>query len=167
VYEGPAAEFISEVAVNPVNTLLALKTNNALGYEVPILLVDPQTGLVERVLIEGVEGAFDGLDFSSDGERLLYSRDVSGLEGEGYRRLDNRIFEYDLPTDAITELDTNKPVGQNDLDPKYAPNDGYVIYTRTSNDGVSEKTIQRTQVTLDETVITETLFTDAYMPSWE
>lgn len=167
IFTAPAGEFISEVAVNPVNGLLALKTNDNQGYNVRILLVDPATGVIQRVLFEGIGGAFDGLDFSADGNRLLFSRDVSGLESNQYRRLDNRIFEFNFTTDQTEEILTDKPVGDNDLDPKYAPNDGFVIYVRTSNDGISERVIQRTQFTQDLTVVTERLFSGAYMPYWE
>ena len=167
VYETPSGEFISEVAVNPVSGLLALKTNDVEGYNVRIRIVNPETGVGEQVLIEGVAGAFDGLDFSLDGNRLLYSRDVSGVENEEYRRLDNRIFQYDFLTGESKELDTEKPTGQNDLDPKYAPNDGYVIYVRTSNDDISERIVQRTQIRDDDSVFSEILFTGAFMPYWE
>jgi Tol biopolymer transport system component len=89
------------------------------------------------------------------------------VENASYRRLDNRIFEYDLNSGETVEISTEKPVGQNDLDPKYSPDDGFVIYTRTSNDGISERVIQRTQVTLNNAVVNELLFTDAFMPFWE
>ncbi len=167
VFEAAAGEFVSEVAVNPVTGLLALKTNDASGYNVRIIIVNPDTGLVEEVIVQGIPGAFDGLDFSQDGNRLLFSRDISGAENASYRRLDNRIFEYDLDSGETEEINTEKPVGLNDLDPKYAPNDGFVIYTRTSNDGISERVIQRTQLTPNDAVINELLFTDASMPFWE
>ncbi len=167
VFEAPVGEFVSEIAVNPVSGLLAVKTNDASGYNVRIIIVNPGTGLVEEVIVQGAAGAFDGLDFSQDGNHLLYSRDVSGVENADYRRLDNRLFEYDFTTALSTEIDTGKPVGLNDLDPKYAPNDGYVIYTRTSNDGISERVIQRTQATQNASVLNELLFTDAFMPFWE
>jgi hypothetical protein len=89
------------------------------------------------------------------------------VENSEYRRLDNRIFEYNLTTQQTVEINTSKPIGQNDLDPKYAPNDGFVIYTRTSNDGISQKVIQRTERRLDDSVVSQILFTEAFMPNWE
>ena len=137
VYQLPETVFISEVAVNPSNDLIVIKTNNAEGYNARITVVDIATGTEQEVVVEGEPGALGGLDFSIDGAKVLYTRDVSGAENTAYRQLDSRIFEYDLPTDTATEIETDKSPGTNDLDAKYSPDDGSVIFVNTSNDGVS------------------------------
>ena len=59
---------------------------------------------------------------------------------------------------------SEKPYGTNDLDPRFSPNNAEVIFTNTSNDGISVKNIMK--VTLQD--ITRTaLFPDAEMPDWE
>lgn len=166
VYEAPANEFITELAVNPSNGNLALKTNNAQGYGAKIYTIT-SGGMVQQTVADGMSGALGGLDFSVDGKKLLFTRDVSGAENAQYRQLDSRIFEYDLAADTTTEFVTEKPIGQNDLDPKYAPDGGYIIYTRTSNDGVSQRVVQRTQIRTDDSVVTDVLFTNASMANWE
>ena len=168
VYQAADTVLISEVAVNPTNDLVALKTNNSSGYSARILVADLVSG-TEQVVIENQPGALGGLDFSIDGNRVLYTRDSTGIENVEYRQLDSRIYEYDLSALTTTEVDTRIVPGTNDLDPKYSPDDGSIIFVRTSNDGISERSIYRTlpddQSTGEAQI--ELLFIDAFMPNWE
>ncbi|AYN66892.1 hypothetical protein D1013_05640 [Euzebyella marina] len=168
VYETGINEFISEVASNPANNLLAIKSNNAMGYEVKIQTINPSNAALVATIVEGELGAYGGLDYSIDGTKILYTHDVSSVENSQYRQLDSRIFEYNIANDTTTEIDTEKPSGFNNLDAKYAPNEGHVIYVYTSNDGFSEKRIYRKQIGVsEEDVEAELLFVDAFMPNWE
>lgn len=167
VYEAAEGEFITEVATNPVNEQIVIKINNSQGYDAQLRIVNPDTGLGTQTIISGVTGAFGGLDYSLDGNKILYTRDVSGTENAQYRQLDSRIFEYDLTSNTSTEIDTQKPTGFNNLDAKYSPNGGFVIFTFTSNDGISEKRIVRKQLDVIDISENELLFNDAFMPNWE
>ncbi len=167
VYEALDGEFITEVATNPVNDQIAIKINDSRGYSSQIRIVNPDTPLGTQTIISGVTGAFGGLDYSLDGNRILYTRDVSGTENDQYRQLDSRIFEYDLTTNTSTEINTQKPTGFNNLDAKYSPNGGFVVFTLTSNDGISEKRIFRKQLDVVEILQNELIFTNAFMPNWE
>ncbi|MFC4096458.1 carboxypeptidase regulatory-like domain-containing protein [Euzebyella saccharophila] len=167
IYEAPAGEFISEVASNPTNNLLAIKTNDTNGYNVKIQLINPANGTLVSTIVEGTMGAFGGLDYSIDGTKILYTQDASGAENSQYRQLDSRIFEYDTVSDSTVEIDTDKPTGFNNLDAKYAPNEGAIIYTYTSNDGISEKQIYRKVLDAVEDDDQELIFTNASMPNWE
>jgi len=165
VYEAPTSVFISEIAVNPTDELIVIKTNSADGYNARIAVVDPTTDTEVEVVIEGLTGALGGLDYSIDGTKILYTRDISGIQNEEYRQLDSRIFEYNLITKIVTEKLTGKPTGTNDLDPKYSPDEGSIIYMNTSNDGISEKRIYRT--IFDTLANREALFINGSMPNWE
>ncbi len=168
VYQAPDTVLISEVAVNPTNELVAIKTNKTSGYGARIVVVDLVSG-VEEVVIENQPGALGGLDFSIDGNLVLYTRDVSGIENVEYRQLDSRIFEYNLTTDVASEIVTNKAPGTNDFDSKYSPDDGTIIFVNTSNDGISERNIYRKTGNDEITgeAQNEILFTNAFMPNWE
>ncbi len=166
VYEAPVATFISEVATNPTNNLVAIKTNDANGYNARIVIVDVSNGTEVEVVIEGISGALGGLDYSIDGNRILYTRDISGNENAVYRILDSRIYEYDITTNVTTEIFTGKEAGTNDLDAKYSPDDGSIIFMNTSNDDRSEQHIYKT-VNDDINVSRRLLFTNAFMPNWE
>lgn len=164
VYQTGSA-FISEVAVNPVNNLVAIKTNDVNGYNARVVVVNVATDTEEEVVITGQAGALGGLDFSADGTKVLFTRDMSEVQNTGYRQLDSRVFEYNLTSNTTTEIDTDKEAGTNDLDAKYSPDDGSIIFVNTSNDGISERKIYRT---LNDNINKkEALFTNAFMPSWE
>ncbi len=164
-YEVANGTFISEVAVNAANNLVAIKTNNANGYNARIVVVDLSTGIEQNIVIEGQTGALGGLDFSIDGTKVLYTRDVSGAENTEYRQLDSRIFEYNISSGIATEINTNKAAGTNNTDAKYSPDEGSIIFTNSSNDGISEKKIYRTNSSESNGRLL--LFTNAFMPNWE
>ena len=88
-----------------------------------------------------------------------------GFEGPEYRQLDSRIFVYTIASDSTVEIDTAKPPGTNDLDAKFSPNEGAVIYVNTSNDGISPRNIYQT--VLNDQNLRELLFTESFMPDWE
>jgi hypothetical protein len=41
--------------------------------------------------LSGIDGALGGLNFSVTGQRIIFTRDVSGYENANYRQLDTRI----------------------------------------------------------------------------
>ncbi|MGI9550326.1 MAG: carboxypeptidase regulatory-like domain-containing protein [Aurantibacter sp.] len=166
VYSVASTSLISEIAVNPVNDLVVIKTNDVNGYNAKIAIVNVTTDTEVEVVISGQQGGLGGIDYSADGGKVLYTRDMSGVQNTGYRQLDSRIFEYDLTSNMSTEIDTDKEAGTNDLDAKYSPDNGSIIFVNTSNDGISERRIYRTRDNsgFDKK---EALFTNAFMPNWE
>lgn len=165
LYETAPGTFITEVDTNEINNLLAIKTNDANGYNARIVIINPTTGVEVHVIIENELGALGGIDFSIDASKVLYTRDVSGFESSNYRQLDTRMFIYDIINTTTTEIDAAKANGTNDLDAKFSPNEGAIIYVNTSNDGTSIRNIY--QVLLSNQNNRELLFTDAFMPDWE
>jgi len=165
VFEAPSGVFITEVDANETNGLVAIKTNDASGYNARISVINPNTGIESQIVIEGVNGALGGIDYSIDASKVLYTRDMSGFEDPDYRILDSRIFEFEIATTTTTEVDTQKPVGTNNLDAKYSPDEGAIIYVNTSNDGISPRSILK--FVFGGTVENEVLFTEAFMPDWE
>lgn len=164
-YEVAAGTFISEIAVSPATSLVTIKTNDSNGYNARIVLVDVNTDVEQNVIVSGGGGALGGLDFSLDGSKILFTRDISGAENTAYRQLDTRIFEHMISSGINAEIDTEKVSGTNDLDPKYSPDEGSIIFVNTSNDGVSESSIYRTY---DNNVARkQLLFTNATMANWE
>jgi hypothetical protein len=116
-------------------------------------------------VITPVAGAVGGLNFSVSGQKLLFTRDISGFENANYRQLDTRIFEHIFFTGITSELLTQKPPGTVDLDVRYSPNEAEVIFVNTSNDFVSPRYIQKYEIgTIGSR---ETLFSGSTMPDWE
>lgn len=165
LYSTPDGSFISECDWSYDGSKIALKTNDPNGYNVKIYVIDMMGNTVKTVL-ENVAGAAGGLNFSVDGNLLLYTHDISGHQEDNYRQLNTHIFIYNMLTDTHTDISaaSDKPDGSNDLDPRFSPNNADVIFTNTSNDGISVKNILK--IILQDNSRT-TLFPDAEMPDWE
>ena len=65
----------------------------------------------------------------------------------------------------IDVSDEEKESGTNDLDPRFSPNEANIIFVNTSNDGISQKNITKTNLSGNLQRII--LFQDAAMPDWE
>lgn len=164
IYQTLDGSFISECDWTTDESVIALKVNNLEGYGVSIFTID-MSGTILTTVLSGVNGAAGGLNFSVDNSKLLYTHDISGYENLDGRQLDTHIFMYDFGTTLVEDLSASKPIGFLDLDPRFSPNEAEVIYTHTSNDGVSENTIQTLGVA--STGSRNELFTNAKMPDWE
>ena len=96
----------------------------------------------------------------------MFSRDVSDYQATNYRQLDTRMFIYNFIDDTFFDVSVaEKESGTNDLDPRFSPNEAYVIFVNTSNDGISQKNVTKTNFSGNINRIN--LFTDATMPDWE
>jgi len=171
IYTTPDGSMISECDWSYDGSKIALKTNDFSGYNVKIYIVD-MVGSVVKTILTGVAGAAGGLNFSVDGQLLLYTKDVSAYQdGSGnYRQLDSRIFIYNLATNATIDISTesDKPLGTNDLDPRFSPNNAQVIFMNTSNDNVSQKNVMTIDLSSSMTDLVRTaLFSNAEMPDYE
>jgi hypothetical protein len=164
VYQTPDGSLISEVAISNNSDLIVLKTNNLDGYDVKIYTIT-FAGNQTSTILENVDGAVGGLDISVDNQKILYSYDVSGFEDASYRRLDSRMFIYDRIELTTTDISDNRPNGTNDLEPIFSRNEAFVMFTNTSNDGISRNDIFTLEI---GTSTSRTLrHEDAFMPDWE
>ncbi|RPD98809.1 hypothetical protein EGM88_06370 [Aureibaculum marinum] len=165
IYQTTDGSFITEVDWSFDESFIALKTNDVNGYGVKIFTID-MNGNVLKNILSGEVGAAGGLNISVDGQQLLYTRDISGFENVSNRQLDSHIFIYNLSTDNVIDLsEDNKELGTNDLDVRFSPNEAYVIFVNTSNDGISQKDVYIQKITESgERVL---LFSNSLMPDWE
>jgi Tol biopolymer transport system component len=164
IFQTPTSKLISECDWSFDETKIAVKTNNLNGYNAEIYIIS-SSGVFLTQVITPVAGAVGGLNFSVSGQKLLFTRDISGFENANYRQLDTRIFEHIFFTGITSELLTQKPPGTVDLDVRYSPNEAEVIFVNTSNDFVSPRYIQKYEIgTIGSR---ETLFSGTTMPDWE
>lgn len=169
IYQAPTGRFITEVDVSEDDSLIALLTNNAQGYNASIYTIDRDGNMMDSV-ISGLPGALGGIDLSVDGNRLLYTRDVSGFENAEYRRLNSRLFIYDFRTNESTDISRQKQDGTNDLDPRFSPDEAEIIFVNTSNDGISRPDVYKVRIQQSgETQVNDRtlLYENSIMPDWE
>ena len=167
IYQTPNGKFISECDWSNDGAKIALKVNDASGYNAEIYIINT-TGTVVNTVISGNSGAVGGLNFSVNGQKLVFTRDVSGFENANYRQLDSRVFQHVLSTSITTEVALDKPLGTLDLDVRYSPNEAEFIFMNTSNDGLSAKNIIKSTTGTSSSGASRTvLFSNASMPDWE
>ncbi|SHM34330.1 carboxypeptidase regulatory-like domain-containing protein [Flavobacterium xanthum] len=167
IYQTPNGKFISECDWSNDGAKIALKVNDANGYNAEIYLINA-AGTVTNQIISGTSGAIGGLNFTVNSQKLIFTRDVSGYEDANYRQLDTRVFQYVFSTNLISEAGLEKPAGTLDLDVRYSPNEAELIVTNTSNDGISAKNIVKYTPSINNTGVSRViLFTNASMPDWE
>lgn len=171
VYTTPDGSMISECDWSYDGSKIALKTNDFNGYNTKVYIID-MTGNTLKTIVSGFAGASGGLNFSVDGKLLLFTRDISGYQdGSGnYRQLDSHIFIYNLLNDTVYDISeaSDKPMGTNDLDPRFSPNNAQVIFMNTSNDNISSKNVLTIDLNSSMTdLLRATLFTNGEMPDYE
>ena len=164
VFQTPNGKFISECDWSFDGNKIALKVNDSDGYSSEIYVINT-SGEVVNIILSGTTGAVGGLNFSATGQKLLFTRDVSGFEDINYRQLDTRIFVYNFDAGSSTELNVEKQSGTLDYDVRYSPNEAEVIFTNTSNDGYSPIKIMK--FTIDLPFSGKILFSGVSMPDWE
>ena len=165
IYQTTDGSLISEMAVSENSNLIVLKTNDLNGYNVSFIAIT-KDGAFLNTLISGLAGAAGGLDLTVNNQTIVYSYDISEFHSDDYRRLDSRIFTYNIVNgDPPIDISAEKPNGTNDLEPIFAPNEAFVIYTNTSNDGISRRDVYTLEIGVENT--RTSLYTDAFMPDWE
>ncbi|CAL2102032.1 conserved exported protein of unknown function [Tenacibaculum sp. 190130A14a] len=165
IYETTDGSLISECDWSEDGSTIALKTNDSNGYNGSIFTIDVN-GNVLNTVVSGVIGALGGLNLSASGNQLLYARDISDFQSANYRQLDTRVFIYNFTTMMNTPVSADqKTAGTNDLDPRFSPNEAEVIFMNTSNDGISQMNVVKTN--LAGNIQRVELFQNASMPDWE
>ncbi len=165
IYETIDGSLITECDWSSDGSKIAIKTNNSNGYNGSILVID-LSGNVLHTVISEVQAALGGVNFSVSGNELLFTRDVSNYQAPDYRQLDTRVFIYNFTEMTFIDVsDEEKESGTNDLDPRFSPNEANIIFVNTSNDGISQKNITKTNLSGNLQRII--LFQDAAMPDWE
>jgi len=166
IYKTTDGSFISEVSVSQFDdNLIALKTNNSDGYNVRVYTVRLSSGTEERVIFQNAMGAVKGIDLNANGTQLLYSKDTSGSQNNEYRQFANRIFIYDLNTGVERLFDNGAVSGSNDIQPRWSPSEGAIIFTRKPSNINSVPNVLVSP--LSEYTSDNILFTNAFMPDWE
>lgn len=169
IYTTADGSLITECDWSYDNSKIAIKTNNYNGYNTKIYIIDMLGNIIKNVF-SAPNGASGGLNFSVDGQKLLYTRDISGHEDANYRQLNSHIFIYDLVSNTVLDIsaNSNKPNGTNDMDARFSPNNSQIILMNTSNDNVSQRNV--VVIDLNNTgidFVRTTLFNNAEMPDYE
>lgn len=161
--ELPVGEEFVEVDWAPVTNKIAARTVGDQPYIGRILLYS-SSGTLEQTLVPDLPGNIGGPAFSVDGSAILFTHDLDALETPDGRQLNSHIFLKNIASGLETDLSINKPMGFNDLDPKFSPNGAQLIFVETSNAPNSPKNITLMN---SAGVGRLTMFTNAEMVDWK
>jgi Tol biopolymer transport system component len=153
---------ISDCVVSESDQRIAVVHSDSRGYDAYIVLLSGQGQILDTVF-HATKGRVGGLDISLDGRELLYTHDISGLISPEGRMLDSRIFIHDMETGLINDISNNKSRGRNDLDPKFSPTDGKIIFVNQDNNITGPGNVMIMDV---DGTNRELLFENGFMPDW-
>ncbi|MFI8379432.1 carboxypeptidase regulatory-like domain-containing protein [Leeuwenhoekiella sp. NPDC079379] len=166
IYTTADGSFISEVSTSDFDdNLIVIKTNNSAGYNVRVYTVRLSSGTEERVIFQNGTGAVKGIDLNANGTQLVYSKDTSGSQNDQYRQFASRIYIYNLNTGVERLLDNGPITGSNDIQPRWSPSEGEIIFVRKPSNINSEPKVLVSP--LNDFTSDNVLFTNAAMPDWE
>lgn len=159
--EAPDGQFFTECDWNGYTNQIVALTSGTNPYDNEIYLFDENGNAT--LLVENVLGTLGSPSFSIDGTHILFTYDISGFEDISGRQLNSHIFLLNLEDQTTIDLSINKVPGMNDLEPRFSPTGGQIIFTNTANDGISRKDIW----TMDLDGTTRTLvLEDGEMADW-
>lgn len=162
VAEAPAGRFFAGCDWTSQGNKIIARVTGSTVYDNELYTINPGTGVLTK-LVTGRPGKMGNPDFSTDGKRAVFTLDVSNFQNIEGRQLDSRVFLVDVATGISSDISTGKMNGNNDLDARFSPNGAKIIFTSTSNDGFSEKSLFTMDVTGENRV---EILKNAEMPYW-
>jgi TolB protein len=164
----PAERNFRDCSYSPDGSKIVALTVGSNIYDSEIYTMNSD-GSNMSLVIANSPGATASPSFSVDGQKILYTHDVSGYQDNSGRQLDAHIFEYNISTKDTVDLSTYKPDGTNDLNPRYSPNGAYVIFDNGSNTLNSQKDIW---ILSDKGIFTngtnrQKILSNGIMPDWK
>lgn len=164
VADAPEGQMFAEVDWTQIGNKIAVRTTGNNIYESDIFILDAAGNYLQQVYAD-IPGRETGPRFSLDGNRILYTHDITGYEAPDGRQLAAHIFEKSLTTNVAIDLSEESDIlaGTNDLDADYSPDGAFLIFVNTNNDGISQENILRMEAAGDDR---ELLFGGAVMPEW-
>ncbi|HEV7382455.1 MAG TPA: carboxypeptidase regulatory-like domain-containing protein [Dyadobacter sp.] len=162
VAEAPTGRFFAGCDWTAQGNKIIARVTGSTVYDNELYMVNPATGVLTK-LVTGRPGKMGNPDFSTDGKTALFTLDVSNFQNIEGRQLDSRIFTVDVATGISSDISIGKTRGNNDLDARFSPNGARIIFTNTSNDGFSEKSLFSMDLSGENRV---EILKNAEMPYW-
>jgi TolB protein len=164
--KAPEGFTFSEVDWTESGNRIVARVTGSNIYESNIFILDENGNYIKQVFTD-LPGRTGGLQFSIDGNFVLYTHDVASFENAAGRQLNSHVFIKNLQNNVTQDLSgidqKGKPAGTLDLDPRFSPDGSKVIFVNTNNDGISPRNI----MIMDRNGQNRTLlFEGAEMPDW-
>ena len=157
-----AGEFFSGCDWTSQGNQLVARVSGTDPYVNRLVLINPQTGIIRP--LPALVGRVSNPVFSVDGQQVLISRDLGTFVNEQGRQLNARLLLISLKDNTLTDISGSaKPIGTNDLDPRFAPNGARIIFTNADNTGLGAAAVVSMTLSGQDRRV---LFRPAEMPFW-
>jgi len=158
----PAGRHFRELDISPNGQKIIAITIGEASYTSEIYIMDIDgTNMTE--VIGDMAGTIEAPSFSIDGNSILFTRDISGHEAIDGRQLNSHVFRYDFDTQDTTDLSENKPLGTNDLYPRYSNTGDKIVFVNVRNDSSTPHEIWIMNI---DGTNREELVSSATLPYW-
>ena len=167
----PANRHFRECDWTSFGNKIVVQTVGVSIYDAEIYLLNADGSNLTQ-LIGNLPGRLDSPSFSIDGRRLMYTRDVDGFDNGTGRQLNAHIFTQNLDGSGLLDVSgagsgsatSGKPLGFNDVFPRYAPDGSKIIFVQVNN--VFQSVPDIFVMDLDGRSRTR-LFQNATLPDWK
>lgn len=155
IAQAPIGRFYAGVDWTEQENKIVVRTTTTSVYQNEISIIYPDLGITS-VIIGNIQGKTGNPVFSVDGKKILYTYDVDNFQNNQGRQLNSHIFQYDLTSNTTTDMSVNKPNGTNDLDARYSPTGGEIIFVNAPNDNSASGNVYKyNQLGLRELILSE------------
>ncbi|MFW5890576.1 MAG: carboxypeptidase-like regulatory domain-containing protein [Marinilabiliaceae bacterium] len=132
IAKAPGGKHFREMAYDPNGDAIYAIVLGNVATDRQIYQMDSNGDDLE-LLYEDPGYALAHLDVSPDGNKLLFSKDVSGYVSTTGRMLDARIFELTISNGETRGFSDKKESGTNDVQGVYAPHGGQIVFVNKRN----------------------------------
>jgi TolB protein len=136
----PSERNFREIDFSPLGNRIVVLTIGLNIYDSEIYLMN-NDGSNFTLLFSNLPGVIESPSFAPDGNRIVFTRDISGHEVANGRQLNAHIFIMNIDGSDTIDISQNKPDGTNDLHPRFSPDGSKIIFENVLNDGSSSKEI--------------------------
>jgi len=134
----PSGRHFRECEFSPFGDKIVVLTIGEKTYDNEIYIMNSD-GSGAYLFVENFPGMISGPSWSIDGTKIVFCRDVSGINDPTGRQYDARIFIKGLTDTSSVDVSGNKLPGTNDTNPRYSPDGAYIIFESTTNDGFNPR----------------------------
>ncbi len=136
----PAGRHFRECEYSPFGDKIVVLTIGEKVYDNEIYIMNSD-GSGAYLFVENFPGMISGPSWSIDGTKIVFSRDVSGINDPTGRQYDAHIIIKGIADTTSVDISGNKLPGSNDTNPRYSPDGAYIIFENTTNDSFNPKDI--------------------------
>ena len=144
------------------NKVVAQTTGNN-PYDNEIYMMNANGSGME-IFVDNLPGVIQNPVFSVDGTKVMFTRDLDGLNSPDGRQLNAHIILKNISDTTTIDLSQHKEDGTNDLMPRFSPDGAHIVYVNKRNTSLGVENIMTMRI---DGSARKLVATDGTMPEWK